>query len=138
MTGAAAPAPATKAPVSPEVVPGPRRRAFTAEFKRQVLAEVDACTETGEVGALLRKHGLYSSHLTEWRRQRHEGLRPKKRGRKVDEQRGLVDEIAKLRREKARLEERLEQAETIIAFQKKVSELLGIPLKRPPSDEDDS
>lgn len=142
MTGAAAPAATTKAatPVDTEVVPGPRRRAFTAEFKRRVLAEADACTAQGEVGTLLRKHGLYSSHLTEWRRQRDEGLRPKKRGRKVNEQRALSDEVAKLKREKARLEERLRQAEIIIGVQKKLSLLLGIQLPpRPdaPSEDDE-
>jgi len=135
LTGAAAPAAPTKAatPVDTEVVPGPRRRAFTSEFKRQVLAEADACTAVGEVGALLRKHGLYSSHLTEWRRQRDEGLRPKKRGRKVNEQRALSEEVAKLKREKARLEERLRQAEIIIGVQKKLSLLLGIPLPPVPT-----
>ena len=141
LTGAAAPAVPTKAvtPVDTEVVPGPRRRSFTAEFKRQVLAEADACAEVGEVGALLRKHGLYSSHLTEWRRQRDDGLRPKKRGRKVNEQRALSDEVAKLKREKARLEERLRQAEIIIDVQKKLSMVLGITLPPLPSgtSEDD-
>ena len=127
---------AAKAPVSEdsEVVPGPRRRTFSAEFKRLVLAEVDACSEVGAVGEILRKHGLYSSHLSEWRRQRDEGLAPKKRGRKSSGQRDLVEEIAQLRREKARLEQRLAQAEVIIDVQKKVSSLLGIPLKTPGSE----
>lgn len=142
MTAVAAPAEPTKAavPLDTEVVPGPRRRAFTAGFKRQVLAEADACSQTGEVGALLRRHGLYSSHLTEWRRQRDEGLRPKKRGRKANEQRALQGEVAELKREKTRLEERLRQAEIIIAVQKKLSVLLGIPLPpRPdaPSEDDE-
>ena len=132
----AAAIPATKAPVrvDPEVVPGPRRRAFTAEFKQHVLAAADACTEAGAVGELLRKHGLYSSHLSEWRRQRDEGLRPKKRGRKANAQRALVDEIAQLKREKAGLAQRLAHAEVIIDVQKKLSLLLGIPLKTPDSD----
>jgi len=129
-------APAPSAP-DPEVVAAPRRRTFSAEFKRQILAAADACTELGEVGALLRQHGLYSSHLTEWRRQRDEGLRPKKRGRKANGQRALAEENAKLRREKARLEERLAQAEVIIDVQKKLSVLLGIPLKTPGSDGSD-
>ena len=136
----AAQVPATKAPgqgVDPEVVPGPLRRTFTAEFKRQVLAEADACVELGAVGELLRKHGLYSAHLSEWRRQRDEGLRPKKRGRKGNPQRELVEENAQLRREKARLEQRLAQAEIIIDVQKKLSVLLGIPLKTPGSDGSD-
>ena len=135
----AAQVPATKAPgrVDAEVVPGPLRRTFTAEFKRQVLAEADKCTESGAVGELLRRHGLYSSHLADWRRQRDEGLRPKTRGRKGNPQRALVDENAQLRREKARLEHRLAQAEVIIDVQKKLSMLLGIPLKAPDSDGSD-
>jgi transposase-like protein len=135
----AAQVPAAKTPgrVDPEVVPGPRRRLFTAEFKRQVLAEADACNEYGAVGELLRKHGLYSSHLTEWRRQRDEGLRPKKRGRKANAQRALVEENAQLKREKARLELKLAHAEIIIDVQKKLSVLLGIPLKTPDSDGSD-
>jgi len=139
VTVSAAQVPATKAPgrVDPEVVPGPRRRAFTAEFKREVLAAADACTEVGAVGELLRRHGLYSSHLSEWRRQRDEGLRPKRRGRKANGQRALVEENAQLRREKARLEHRLAQAEVIIDVQKKLSVLLGIPLKSPDSDGSD-
>lgn len=139
VTVPAAQTPATKAPgrVDPEVMPGPRRRAFTAEFKRQVLAAAEACTEAGAVGELLRKHGLYSSHLSEWRRQRDEGLRPKKRGRKANGQRALVEEVAQLRRDKARLEHRLAQAEVIIDVQKKLSVLLGIPLKTPDSDGSD-
>lgn len=139
MTAAAAPAAPTKAavPVDPEVVPGPRRRTFTAEFKRQVLTEADT---SADVGALLRKHGLYSSHLSEWRRQRNEGLEPKQRGRKANEQRALVDENAKLRREKAELQERLRIAEVIIGVQKKLSQILGItlpPLPTLPPTEDD-
>lgn len=136
----AAPALATKAPgrvADPEVVPGPRRRTFTAEFKQQVLAEAEAGTELGAVGELLRKHGLYSSHLTEWRRQRDEGLRPKKRGRKGNPDRALIEECARLRRENARLGHRLVQAEVIIDVQKKLSLLLGIPLKTPDSDGSD-
>jgi transposase-like protein len=131
--------PATKAPgrPDPEVVPGPRRRAFTAEFKRQVLAAADACTEPGAVGELLRKHGLYSSHLSDWRRQRDDGLRPKKRGRKGNAQRALVEENTQLRREKARLEQQLVQAKVIIDVQKKLSVLLGIPMKTPDSDGSD-
>lgn len=136
----AAQVPATKATgraADPEVVPGPRRRLFTAEFKRQILAEADACTELGAVGELLRKHGLYSSHLSEWRRQRDEGLQPKKRGRKANAQRSVLEENAQLKRSIARLEHRLVQAEVIIDVQKKLSVLLGIPLKTPDSDGSD-
>ena len=139
VTVEAAQVPATKAPgrVDPEVVPGPRRRAFTSEFKRQLLAAADACAAPGAVGELLRKHGLYSSHLSEWRRQRDEGLRPKKRGRKANGQRALVEEVAKLRRKKAQLEQQLVHAKVIIDVQKKLSVLLGIPMNTPDLDESD-
>src|SRR5262249_46973270 len=99
------------------------------------------CARPGELGALLRREGLYSSHLVTWRRQREHGLTPKKRGRKSTSGdprvKKLEREKAALETDKRRLERRLQRAETIIAFQKKVAELLGIPLKPLPSDEDD-
>jgi transposase len=114
----------------PEVRPKAKRRQFSAEYKRRILEEADACTEHGQLGALLRREGLYSSHLTSWRRQRDrmvlEGLAPKKRGPKPDP---LAVENASLQREIERLEARLQRAETIIAFQKKLAQLLGIPLE---------
>lgn len=110
-----------------EVVPKARRRTFTAAYKLRILEEADRCTEPGQIGALLRREGLYSSNLVTWRRQRRQGqlkaLTPKKRGPKPDPR---EKEIAELRREKERLERRLEKAETIIAFQKKLSHLLGL------------
>jgi len=112
----------------PEVVPTAKRRKFTAEYKQRVLEEVDNCTELGQIGAILRREGLYSSHLTTWRRQRErgifEGLAPKKRGRKNKDE--LEKELNNLRREKEELLERLEQAEAIIDVQKKLSRLLGL------------
>ena len=112
----------------PEVALRAKRRQFTAKYKQQVLEEVDQCDQPGEIGALLRREGLYSSHLTTWRRQRADGqlqgLRSKKRGRKPDPQ---AAELARLRRENEQLKARLEQAETIIAVQKKLSQLLGVP-----------
>ena len=109
----------------PEVEPKAKRRTFSEEYKRRILAEVDACTEPGDVGALLRREGLYSSHLTTWRRQRQNGglvgLAPKKRGRKKDEQ---AVEITKLQCENKRLRKQLEQAELIIAAQKKLAQAL--------------
>jgi len=112
----------------PEVVPTAKRRKFTAEYKQRVLEEVDNCTELGQIGAILRREGLYSSHLTTWRRQRErgifEGLAPKKRGRKNKDE--LEKEMNNLRREKEELLERLEQAEAIIDVQKKLSRLLGL------------
>jgi transposase-like protein len=120
----------------PEVAP-PRRRSFTAEFKRQVLAEADACTEPGEIGALLRRHGLYSSHLTEWRRQRDEGalsgLAPKKRGRKAAAKNPLAAEVARLQRELAKANARAKRAEGLVELQKKLAALLGEEI---PSEEE--
>jgi transposase-like protein len=122
----------------PEVVERPVRRTFTAEFKQRIVDAAEACREPGQLGALLRRHGLYSSHLVTWRRQGRAGARaglvPRKRGRKTEAKNPLVAKVVTLEREKARLEQRLQQAETIIAFQKKVSELLGIPLNRRDSD----
>ena len=112
----------------PEVVPKAKRRKFSAEYKRRVLEEADSCTEAGQIGALLRREGLYSSHLTTWRRQREggllEGLRPRRRRRKRKDE--LEREVAKLRRENERLQASLEQAEMIIEVQKKLSRLLGL------------
>ena len=112
----------------PEVVPRAKRRQFSAKYKLRILAEADQCTQRGEIGALLRREGLYSSHLTTWRKQRDrgqlEGLTPKKRGRKPDPQ---AAELARLQRENERLQARLEQAETIIEVQKKLSQMLGLP-----------
>lgn len=113
----------------PEVTPKAKRRTFSAEYKLRILDEAAACTRPGERGALLRREGLYSSHLTHWRRELREGalagLKPKKRGRKADP---LVAENALLRRENARLQAKLERAETIIVVQKKLSDLLGLPM----------
>lgn len=120
----------------PEVVAKAERRKFSAEYKLRMLAEADTCTKPGQIGALLRREGLYRSHLDKWRKQRREGtlqaLSPQKRGPKVDPQ---TAEIARLRRENARLQERLRRAENIIEVQKKVAALLGAPLDESPSDE---
>jgi len=108
------------------------RRRFTAEYKLGVLRQADACAGTGELGALLRREGLYSSHLTTWRRQREQGslaaLSPRKRGRLAVPPSPLARRVAELERENGRLTQRLKQVETIIAVQKKLSEALGIPL----------
>jgi transposase len=116
-----------------------RRRRFTAAYKRQVLTAADACTEPGQMGALLRREGLYSSHLTTWRRQREQGvleaLTPKKRGRKARARDSLAQRVAELQRENAHLNQKLKQAETIIEVQKKVSELLGISREAIPPGE---
>lgn len=114
-----------------EVLPKPKRRTFTAAYKLRLLHEADQCTQPGAVGALLRREGLYSSHLTTWRRQREQGqlqgLSAQKRGRKVSPEDKLRRELAKLHREKEQLEQRLHKAETIIEVQKKLCTLLGLP-----------
>ena len=112
---------------SPEVIEKASRRRFAAEYKARILDEADRCTEPGQVGELLRREGLYSSHLTNWRRQREAGLAPKRRGRKPKSNKKERQEMDRLRRENKRLAERLRQAETIIDVQKKVCEMLGIP-----------
>lgn len=121
----------------PEVVPRAKRRRFTAEYKLRILDEADAWTERGQVGALLRREGLYSSHLAKWRKQRArgqlEGLSSKKRGRKAPDPAEV--ELARLQRENERLRSRLEQAELIIDVQKKLSQLLGLTEEETEADE---
>jgi transposase len=132
----AVPAPATAAP---ELSDRPRRRTFTVQTKLRVLAETDGAADVGGIGAILRREGLYSSTLTDWRRQRDSGalgaLRPTKRGPKSAARNPLAAELAQAKRENARLERRLEHAEAIIGIQKKVAALLGIPLATPDSDD---
>ena len=121
----------------PEVVPTAQRRQFSAAYKKRMLAEADKCTEPGQVGALLRREGLYSSYLTSWRRQQEQsqlqGLEGKKRGRKgatAQEQ-----ELAQLRKENKQLRAQLARAETIIDVQKKLSQLFGLPTAEMKQDE---
>jgi transposase len=124
-----------------EVVEKPIRRRFTAAYKLRILKEVDALSDFGQIGALLRREGLYSSHLTTWRRQRDTGtieaLQPKKRGRHARRRDPLIQENEQLRRENDRLARRLKKAEAIIEIQKKISEILGIPLSHQEPGEDD-
>jgi len=134
--GAAAP---PAGPADPEVPARPRRRTYTAEYKQKILEQADACKELGQLGALLRREGLYHSNLITWRRQREEGtlkgLSPKKRGRKAKPPNPLASRVSELERENRKLKKRLKKAETIIEIQKKTSELLGIPLSQSQSDE---
>ena len=113
----------------PEVPVKAQRRRYSAEYKLRILEEADQCGP-GEIGAMLRREGLYSSLLSRWRRQRETGtlagLEPKKRGRKARPVDPQAKRIAELERETARLREKLEKAETIIEVQKKLSRLLGI------------
>jgi len=133
----AAPAASPAVVPDPEVPARPTRRMYSAEFKQQVLKEVDACTELGAVGAILRRHGLYSSHLKTWRAQRERGelagLAPKKRGRKPEPKNPLADEVARLERELRRMTARAERAEGLVDLQKKMAALLGEEI---PSEEE--
>jgi transposase-like protein len=119
-------------PPNPEVPEHARRRRFTADYKVRILAEADACSAPGQLGALLRREGLYSSHLVDWRRQRAAGtvaaLTPRRRGRPAGS--APAAELTRLRQENEQLARRLAAAETIIEIQKKVSSLLGLT---PPS-----
>lgn len=119
-----------------EVVEKAKRRHYPAEYKLRILQEVEACKGTGEIGALLRREGLYSSLISKWREQRDrgslEGLSAHKRGPKVDAQ---ADELTRLKRENERLRKRLEQAELIIEVQKKVAQMLGVAVEEQGQDE---
>ena len=121
-----------------EVSPKATRRKFSAKYKRRILREADACTEPGEIAALLRREGLYSSHLTTWRQARERGeleaLTPKKRGRKVKKRDARDKRITELERENVKLKAQLERAEVLLDLQKKVAEILGHPL--PENDEE--
>jgi len=118
----------------PEVRERAVRRRFTAEYKLRILKEAESCTERGQIGALLRREGLYSSNLIIWKRQLAKdtlaSLSPKKRGAKGKRPDPSARRIAELERKNERLEKKLRQAETIIEVQKKVSEILQIPLNR--------
>ena len=115
-----------------EVAAKAERRRFTAEYKLRVLRDADDCKQAGEIGALLRREGLYWSNLTNWRKQRENGelagLKGKKRGSHRREKNPLVDRVRELERDNARLKRRAERAEGIVELQKKVSEILGIEL----------
>lgn len=114
-----------------QVVPKARRRTFSVAYKQQILQQADACRQSGQLGALLRREGLYSSHLATWRRQRDRGeLGTKKRGKPADPQ---AKEVARLQRQNERLQAKLTQAETIIEVQKKLCTLFGLPAEDQPT-----
>ena len=119
--------------VETEVVAKARRRRFTAAEKLRVLKEADRCTKSGEVSALLRREGLYSSHLSVWREARKRGelagLTPRARGRKAKPVDARDRKLAELERENRRLSARLERAEGLIAVQNKVAQILGVQLE---------
>ena len=117
---------------SPELAARPRRRTFTAADKLRILAATDRALETGGVGAVLRREGVYSSTLCDWRRQRDAGslgaLTPSRRGPKVSVANPLAAKVALLEKDNARLARCLARAEAIIDVQKKLADLLGIPM----------
>jgi transposase len=123
---------------SPELSPRPQRRTFSAAAKLCILAETDRA-DTGGIAAILRREGLYSSTLTDWRRQRDAGafeaLKPQRRGPKPELAPPADADLDQLRRENARLRQRLEHAEAIIEVQKKVAALLGMPMATTERDE---
>jgi transposase-like protein len=122
----------------PEVLARPQRRRFTPAYKARVVEEAQRCTESGELGALLRREGLYSSALTQWRRQYQsgalQGLKEAKRGRKRTRD-PRDQELERLQRDNERLNQKLRQAELIIEIQKKVAAMLGNPLETPSNSE---
>jgi transposase len=124
---------------SPELSPRPQRRTFSAAAKLRILEETDRAADTGGIAAILRREGLYSSALTDWRRQRDAGafeaLKPLRRGPKPVVAPPADADLGQLRRENARLRQRLEHAEAIIGIQKKVAALLGIPMATSEGDE---
>lgn len=123
---------------NPEVVAKAKRRTFTAAYKERILAASDAAQQTGQIGALLRREGLYSSLLAAWRKERAAGvteaMSPHQRGPK-SKQSPLATENAKLQGENLRLTDRLRKAEIIIDVQKKLATLLGLPLRTPTDEE---
>jgi transposase len=114
-----------------QVTSTPRRRRFTAKYKLDIVRQADACTKSGELGALLRREGLYSSHLTDWRRARERGelLKPPKVGRPPKAANPNAKRIAELERQLAKATARAEHAEALVELQKKVAALLGRPLE---------
>ena len=108
-----------------EVVAKPRRRQFSASYKRRILEEADRCSAIGDIGRLLRREGLYASHLSDWRRARETGvleaLAPKKRGRRAAEREPLASKVIELERENAALHESLRRANLIISVQKNMT-----------------
>lgn len=124
----------------PEVSTKPERNTFTREDKLRILAEADQCKH-GELGALCRREGIYSWTLSHWRKQREKAmqqwLEPQKPGPKPVVPNPLDERVAQLERENARLQQRLKQAEAVIEVQKKISEILAIPLNPPESEKPD-
>ena len=122
----------------PEVESKARRRQFSAAYKLRILEQADRCQSRGEIGALLRREGLYASHLGRWRALHRQGgaaALGRPRGRKPDPDTALREQLRRLERDNRRLQRALQQAETIVEVQKKLSEVLGIRLTAPDEDE---
>jgi transposase-like protein len=128
----------TSTAIDPEVAAVAKRRQFSSSEKRRILAEADRCSEVGEIGALLRREGIYSSYLTTWRKQREvaerAALEPQKRGRKADPALAETQRVAELTQQVEQLRRQLVQAETIIDVQKKLCTLLGLPTAEDPEE----
>ena len=129
-----------KAP-DPETLEKPTRRRYTAQFKKRILEELDSLTKPGQKGALLRREGLYSSTVANWRKQRDEGnlasLRPQKRGPKSCKNPSEQKQIKELERENRKLRKKLDRANLLLDIQKKISQLTGIPLTVTENEEED-
>ena len=133
------PADARPQPPPTEVLERPWRRTFSAAYKLQILAEADRLEGTGEIGAMLRREGLYDNYVGKWRAQRDAGalhaLTAKKRGRPAAAPNPLTPDVARLTKENARLLKKLKKAEAIIEFQKKVAALLELDETDPPTSD---
>jgi transposase len=126
---------------NPEVLERPKRRKYTADYKYRILKEIDAATQPGQIGAILRQEGLYASNILCWREQikraARETLKSRKRGRKPTETEELTQRNKALEKENKKLKKRLHNAALLLDIQKKISEITGIPLKDVESGEDD-
>jgi transposase len=124
--------------LDPEVAATAKRRQFSSKEKRRILAAADRCSEAGEIGALLRREGIYSSLLSTWRKQRETAervaLEPRQRGRKADPGIAESRQVAELTKDNERLRRKLAQAHTIIDVQKKLCTLLGLPTAEDPDE----
>ena len=127
------------APPDPEVAATAKRRQFSTSERRRIVAAADRCSKMGEIGALLRREGIYSSQLATWRKWReateHAALAPQKRGRKADPAIAETRRVAELTKDNERLRRKLAQAHTIIDVQKKLCTLLGLPTAEDPQEE---
>ena len=123
---------------NPEVEPKAERRQYSAAYKLQIVQAAEVCKGEGEIGALLRREGLYASHLCNWRKAHRQGVLGVPRGRKADPNAEQQKQMHRLERDNELLRRKLQQAEALIEIQKKVSEILGISLATPTLTDDES